>query len=133
MLKSRLNRDKNIETIVHDLFKSRARSRIYIFLLRKNGAKTEDIIKGTKLHPSTVRETLSKMYDQNQILRKKVRNDSIGKNPYKYFPMPPIQLLKKHAKEIEDKLNKIASLGSKNKFRGFKTVKIKIQEGADQI
>jgi predicted transcriptional regulator len=129
MLGSRFNRDKNIETIVHDLLKSRARSKIYIFLLRKNGAKTEDIIKGTKLHPSTVRETLSKMYDQNQVLRKKIRNDSIGKNPYKYFPVPPIQLLKKHAKEIEDKLNKIACLGSKNHLKGFKTVKIKINEG----
>ena len=128
MLKSRFNRDKNIETIVHDLLKSRARSRIYIYLLRKNGAKTEDIIKGTKLHPSTVRETLSKMYDQNQILRKKIRNDSIGKNPFKYFPIPPINLLKIYAKEIEDKLNKIACLGSKNKLKGFKTVKIKIRE-----
>ncbi len=129
MLKSRFNRDKNIETIVHDLLKSRARSRIYIYLLRKNGAKTEDIIKGTKLHPSTVRETLSKMYDQNQILRKKIKNDSIGKNPFKYFPIPPINLLKIYAKEIEDKLNKIACLGSKNKLKGFKTVKIKIREG----
>jgi len=76
MFRSGFNRDKNIETIVHDLLKSRARSRIYIFLLRKNGAKTEDIIKGTKLHPSTVRETLSKMYDQKQIFRKKIKNDS---------------------------------------------------------
>ena len=129
MQKSRSNRDKNIETIVHDLLKSRARSRIYIYLLRKNGAKTEEIIRGTKLHPSTVRETLSKMYDQNQIFRKKIKNDCIGKNPYKYFSTPPIKLLKIHAKEIEDKLNKIARLGSKNKSKGFKTVKIKIQEG----
>ena len=128
MFRSGFNRDKNIETIVHDLLKSRARSRIYIFLLRKNGAKTEDIIKGTKLHPSTVRETLSKMYDQKQIFRKKIKNDSIGKNPYKYYPMPPILLLKKHVKEIEDKLNIIASLGSKNKLIGIKAVKIKIQE-----
>jgi hypothetical protein len=54
------NRDKSIEKAVNDILRSRARSRIYIFLLRKNGAKSEEIIKGTKLHPSTVRETLSK-------------------------------------------------------------------------
>lgn len=133
MLRSIFDRDKNIESIVHDLLKSRARSRIYIYLLRKNGAKTEDIIKGTKLHPSTVRETLSKMYDQNQIFRKKIKNDSIGKNPFKYFSTPPIKLLKIHAKEIEEKLNKIACLGSKKKFKGFKPVKIKIREKTDQI
>jgi predicted transcriptional regulator len=133
MIGSRFNRDKNIETIVNDLLKSRARSKIYIFLLRKKGAKTEDIIKGTKLHPSTVRETLSKMYEQRQIFRKKMKNDSIGKNPYIYYPVPPIQLLKIHAKDIEDRLNRIANLGSKNKLNGFKTVKIKINEEAGQV
>ena len=132
MVRSRFNRDKNIEKIVNDLLKSRARSKIYIFLLRKKGARTEEIIKGTKLHPSTVRETLSKMYEQKQIFRKKIKNDSIGKNPFIYYPMPPLQLLKIHAKEIEDRLNRIANLES-NKLNGFKTVKIKINEGAKQI
>ena len=130
MPSSRFDSKNNIETIVHDLLKSRARSRIYIYLLRKNGAKTEEIVKGTKLHPSTVRETLSKMYDQNQIFRKKIKNDCIGKNPYKYFPIPPIQLLKSHVKDIENRLNKIANLGSKNKLKNCNTVKIKINEGA---
>jgi len=133
MIRSRSIREKNIETIVNDLLRSRARSKIYIFLLRKNGAKTEDIIKGTKLHPSTVRETLSKMYEQKQILRKKEKNDSIGKNPYIYYPIPPIQLLKIHAKDIEDKLNRIANLGNKNKLGGLKTVKIKINEGVKNL
>ena len=58
------SRDKNIEKTVNEILKSRSRSRIYVYLLRQNGAKTEEIIKGTKLHPSTVRETLSKMYSQ---------------------------------------------------------------------
>ena len=133
MIGSRSIRDKNIETIVNDLLKSRARSKIYIFLLKKNGAKTEDIIKGTKLHPSTIRETLLKMYEQKQIFRKKEKNDSIGKNPYIYYPIPPIQLLKIHAKDIEDKLNRIANLGSKNNLGGFKTVKIKINEEVRQL
>jgi predicted transcriptional regulator len=133
MIRSRSIRDKNIETIVNDLLKSRARSKIYIFLLKKNGAKTEDIIKGTKLHPSTIRETLLKMYEQKQIFRKKEKNDSIGKNPYIYYPIPPIQLLKIHAKDIEEKLNRIANLGSKNNLGGFKTVKIKINEEVRQL
>ena len=127
------SRDKNIETAVRDILKSRARSRIYVYLLRKNGAKTEQIINGTKLHPSTVRETLSKMYDQNLIFRRKMKNDSIGKNPYMYYPIPPIELLKRYADEIEDRLNKLASLTSKDKVRNYKPVKIKIHERADQI
>ena len=70
MKKTGLTRDKSIKKAVHDILKSRARSRIYIYLLRKDGARTEQIIKGVHLHPSTVRETLSKMHEQNLIYRK---------------------------------------------------------------
>lgn len=127
------SRDKNIEKTVNEILKSRSKSRIYVYLLRKNGVKTEEIIKGTKLHPSTVRETLSKMYDQQLIFRRKMKNDSIGKNPYVYYPIPPIELLKRYANDIEDRLNKLASLTSRKKIRNFKPVKIKIHEEVDKI
>ena len=126
------NKDKSIEKAVNDILKSRARSRIYIYLLRKNGARTEEIIKGTRLHPSTVRETLSKMYDLKLIYREKIKNDSIGKNPYIYYPIPPIELLKRHASEIEDRLNKLASLASKDKIKNYKPVRIRIRERIDK-
>jgi predicted DNA-binding transcriptional regulator len=129
----RISRDKSIEKAVRDILKSKAKSCIYIYLLRKNGAKTGQIIKGTKLHPSTVRETLSKMYNSKIIYRKKIKNNSIGKNPYIYFPIPPIELLKKYASEIEDRLNKLASLTNIKKIKDYKPVKIKIQEKLDQL
>lgn len=127
------SRDKNVEKAVRDILKSRARSRIYVYLLRKNAAKTEQIVNGTRLHPSTVREALSKMYDQKLIFRRKIKNDSIGKNPYIYYPIPPIELLKQYANEIEDRLNKLASLASRGKVKNYKPVKIKIHEKADKI
>ena len=110
MRRSRIHINKNTERALREILKSKAESRIYIYLLRKNGARSEDIIHGTKLHPSTVRELLSKMYEQNHIYREKLKNDSIGKNPYLYRVVSPIKLLQKHAKEIEDKLNRIANL-----------------------
>jgi predicted DNA-binding transcriptional regulator len=132
MRKAAIIRDKSIEKAVNDILKSRARSRIYIYLLRKNGARTEEIIKGTKLHPSTVRETLSKMHDNSQIYRKKIKNDSIGKNPYIFYPVSPIKLIKKHAREIEDRLNKLASLAlSREKEGVYKPVEISIDEGVE--
>ena len=133
MQKTKTKRDKNIEKAIHDILKSRARSRIYIYLLRKNGAMSEQIIKGTKLHPSTVRETLSQMYDQKLIYRKKIKNDSIGKNPYIYYAIPPVQFLKKYAGEIEDRLNKIANLAfSTKKIKNYKPVRIKIYERVEE-
>lgn len=124
----RSSKDKNIEKTVRVILKSRARSRIYTYLLKKNGARADEIIKGTKLHPSTVRETLSKMYIQELIFRRKIKNDAIGKNPYLYYPIPPIELLKRYASEIEERLNKLANLAIKNKVKNFKPVKIKIAE-----
>jgi predicted DNA-binding transcriptional regulator len=123
--------DKNVENAVREILKSRARSRIYIYLLRKNGAKTEQIIKGTRLHPSTVRETLSKMYDQKLIYRKKIKNDSIGKNPYIYYSIPPITLIQKYKDEIEKKLNKIANLAFPKKT-DYRPIRIKIKESSDR-
>ena len=133
MWKAGIYREKNIEKTVRDILKSRARSRIYVYLLRKNGAKTEQIINGTNLHPSTVRETLSKMYTQQLIFRRKMKNDSIGKNPYVYYPIPPIELLKRYASEIENRLNKLANLATRQKVKNYKPVKIKIHERTDQI
>ena len=131
MSKTRLRVDKSTERAVHEILKSRAESRVYIYLLRKNGAVSEDIIKGTKLHPSTVRELLSKMYDQKLIYREKLKNDSIGKNPYFYRATSPIKLLQKYANDLEGRLNKLANL-SKKKNGITKYVRIKIYERVDK-
>ena len=125
-----ITRDNSIESTVREILKSRARSRIYIFLLRKNGARTEQIIKGTHLHPSTVRETLSKMNEQKLIYRKKIKNDSIGKNPYIYYAISPVLLLKRYSSEMEDRLNKLANLTfSKKEMKNYKPIRIKIVDG----
>ncbi len=126
MRKKGLIKDKNIESAIRDILKSPSRARIYLYLLRNNGAKTEEIIKGSKLHPSTVRETLSKMNEQKIIFRKKQKNDSIGKNPFIYYPISPLNLLKKYTNEIEEKLTKIANL-SNTKYNDYKTNRVKIK------
>jgi predicted transcriptional regulator len=134
MRKKWLIKDKNIESAIREVLKSTSRARIYLYLLRHNGAKTEQIINGSKLHPSTVRETLSKMNEQKIIYRKKQKNESIGKNPYIYYPISPLDLLKKHTTEIEEKLTKIANLAySKQNRDQANQVKIKIFERKDKL
>ena len=124
-----------LESTIEDILRSQAQSRIYIFLLRKRKARTQEIIKGTRLHPSTVRESLSKMYDNKLIFREKLKNNNIGKNPYLYYPLPAIQLLKRYAKQIEDRLNHIALLGAEKhtKNTSFQHVRISINEEEGQI
>lgn len=124
MKKARSPINKNFETAVHELLDSRAESRIYVYLLRKNRARSDEIIRGTKLHPSTVRELLSKMYDNKIIFREKIKTDRIGKNPYLYGAVSPIQLLQRRVKIIESRLNTIANLTGKP--NGNKYVQITI-------
>jgi len=129
-----ITRDKSIESTVREILKSRARSRIYIYILRKNGARTEQIIKGTHLHPSTVRETLSKMHEQKLIYRKKIKNDSIGKNPYMYYSISPVILLKRYSSDMEDRFNKLANLTfSKEEIKNYVPVRIKILHEVDDL
>jgi predicted DNA-binding transcriptional regulator len=116
--------NKNIETAVNELLDSRAESRIYVYILRKNGARSDEIIRGTKLHPSTVRELLSKMYNNKIIYREKIKTETIGKNPYLYGAVSPVILLKRRVKIIETRLNRIANLTSKT--NGSKYVQITI-------
>jgi len=123
--------NKNIETAVNELLNSRAESRIYVYILRKNGARSEEIIRGTKLHPSTVRELLSKMYENKIIYREKIKTETIGKNPYLYGAVSPVILLKRRVKIIETRLNRIANLTSKT--NGNKYVQITIDhQGGEQ-
>ena len=129
MRRVRILREKGLEKAVQDILKSRAKTLIYVYLLKNNGSLTEEIIDGTKLHPSTVRETLSKMYDQKLILRKKIKRDSIGKNPYLYYHIPTIELLKRYTQEMEERLNKLASISfSKKERKKYRPIKIKIFE-----
>ena len=131
MNNSRSPINKNIETAVNELLDSKAESRIYVYLLRKNGARSDDIIRGTKLHPSTVRELLSKMYTNKIISREKIKTETIGKNPYLYSAISPFILLQRRVKIIETRLNKIANLSSKT--NGSKYVQITIdQQGGEQ-
>jgi predicted transcriptional regulator len=124
--------DKHIETAVHELLDSRAESRIYVYLLRNQGARSDDIIRGTKLHPSTVRELLSKMYAHKIIFRKKIRTDTIGKNPYIYQAVPPFVLLKRRVKILEMRLNKIIQL-TNTQDETTKFVQITIEHGGEEL
>jgi predicted DNA-binding transcriptional regulator len=131
MNKARSPINKNIETAVSELLDSKAESRIYIYLLRKNRARSDDIIRGTKLHPSTVRELLSKMYENRIIFREKIQTDTIGKNPYLYGAISPLLLLQRRVKIIESRLNTIANLAGKT--NGSKYVQIRIDhEGGER-
>lgn len=120
---------KHLETTIREILKSKSQSKIYIYLLYNSESKTNEIIKGTNLHPSTVRETLVKMHQDKLIIRKKLQNDCIGKNPYLYSPIPPFQLIRRYARDIENRLNNLVSVSKQHsKKKSYPSYKIQIAE-----
>jgi len=119
--------ENQLEKTIRDIIKSKAQSSIYLFLLRKNTGRTKDIIKGTRLHPSTVREALVEMHKNQLIRREKIRNDTIGKNPYIYSPLPPVLLIKKYIQDMEHRLNNLVHLTeSQNRNKHLPSIEINI-------
>ncbi len=116
--------DQKIELILEDILRSRAKSRMYLYLLKNKGAETSDIINETKLHPSTVREILPQMYNEGIITREKTSRGGVGKNPYRYYPLNPIQLFKKYILEIEERLNNVIQFSSEDKTEAGIEIKI---------
>ncbi|HEC94335.1 MAG TPA: TrmB family transcriptional regulator [Thermoplasmatales archaeon] len=99
-----------VENALKDLLNSDAESRIYVFLSLKGGAKSSEIARGTRLHPSTVRELLAKMYRKRLVYRKKMKSKLSGKNPYFYYAASPLKILQMYTKKMEERFNSIASL-----------------------
>ena len=110
MRKAGYIKENQLEKTIREILKSKAQSKIYLFLLRKNKGRTQDIIKGTRLHPSTVREALVQMHKHQLIRREKLQNYTIGKNPYIYSPLPPVLLIKKYIQDMECQLNNLVHL-----------------------
>lgn len=101
-----------VENALRDLLNSDAESKIYVFLSLKGGARSSEIAGGTRLHPSTVRELLAKMYRKRLVYRKKMKSKLSGKNPYLYYAASPLTILQMYAKKIEERFNSIAALAN---------------------
>jgi hypothetical protein len=69
------------------------------------------------------------MYDNKIIFREKIKTDRIGKNPYLYGAVSPIQLLQRRVKIIESRLNTIANLTGKPNGNKYVQITIDNQEG----
>ncbi|RLF30428.1 MAG: TrmB family transcriptional regulator [Thermoplasmata archaeon] len=113
---------KTLNRIFLDIFESRVKAKIYLYLLRREHDTSENIITYTGFYPSTVRKALFEMFEQNIVYRKKVKKNSKGNNPYTYYPVSPIKILRKYTKNIESKFNSVIN-------KDGRYIKIKIEMG----
>ena len=99
------------EEMMAALFMSQAKARIYLYLTFHGDCFAEEIIKGTRLHPSTVREALSEMIVDGQLLKESAEKDGkAGRTPSKYSPAPMKEILHKYMGRLESNLKELAKV-----------------------
>ena len=104
--------DEGIVELLSWVLDTETRARIYVYLRQNPGGTSEEIAEGTGLYPSTVREALAELNDEQKVQRRKRESESAGNNPYEYTAMAPSELVGSVAEEIQDELNTVFNLDS---------------------
>jgi predicted transcriptional regulator len=86
------------------------RARIYVALRQNPHSTSDELSEVTGLYPSTVREALSTLHDEQQVTRQKRESDGAGNNPYEYSAIPPSELVDTVVNEIQSELNTVFNL-----------------------
>jgi len=99
-----------MEEIVTEIFKSRTKARIYLYLVTKGKQTSDQVSKGTGLYPSTVRDALADMHGKGFLHRTKVEKEGAGKHPYIYKAIPPPRLVEAYARTMESRLTALLNV-----------------------
>lgn len=102
--------DKRIMKALEWLNIGEAKAKAYIYLVRNRRATAEEVAEGSGLYPTTAREVLNSLSDAGIVEREKLNTDGAGRKPFVYTAIPPSELLKKRAHDIEQTLSELLRL-----------------------
>lgn len=116
--------DDSVVDMLAWLLDTETRARIYVYLRQNPHSTSEEIAEGTGLYPSTVREALADLHDEETVRRKKRDSDSAGNNPYEYEAIAPSNLVRGVVGELQAELNTIFNLDAPSEDDGPVTISI---------
>lgn len=102
--------DQGIVDLLAWLLDTETRARIYIFLRTAPGSTSDEIAAGTGLYPSTVRESLAALHEEEIVMREKRESTGAGNNPYEYTAIAPSALVGDVVMQIQNQLNTVCNL-----------------------
>jgi predicted transcriptional regulator len=97
--------DQGIIDLLSWILDTETRARIYVYLRQDPGATSEEVAEGTGLYPSTVREALSDLTEEEVVEREKRESEGAGNNPYAYTAIAPSDLVGGILGQVQDELN----------------------------
>ena len=104
--------DSGIVDLLSWVLDTETRAKIYIFLQANPASTSEEIAQGTGLYPSTVREALAELHDEEKVHREKRAASGAGNNPYEYTAIAPSELVSGVVGQVQDELNTVFNLDS---------------------
>jgi predicted transcriptional regulator len=102
--------DEGVVDVLGWLLDTETRARIYVFLRQHPGSTSEEVADGTGLYPSTVREALAELHDEETVEREKRESDGAGNNPYEYSAIAPSDLVGRVVSDVQKQLNAVCNL-----------------------
>lgn len=104
--------DSGLVDILAWLLDTETRARIYVYLRQHPWSTSEEVASGTGLYPSTVREALAELADEETVERRKRQSEGAGNNPYEYTAIAPSDLVGGVVGRVQDELNTVFNLDS---------------------
>lgn len=102
--------DSGLVDILAWLLDTETRARIYVYLRQHPWSTSEEVASGTGLYPSTVREALAELADEETVERRKRQSEGAGNNPYEYTAIAPSDLVGGVVGRVQDELNTVFNL-----------------------
>ncbi|MEA1993541.1 MAG: helix-turn-helix domain-containing protein [Euryarchaeota archaeon] len=109
-----LKKDKEKESFLTETLRwlniGEAKSKVYLYLLKKKRATAKEIMEEARLYPTTVREVLTEMVKEGVLEREKIETENVGRNPYIYNAVSPLEITKKRIAVLEKGVSELLSL-----------------------
>jgi predicted transcriptional regulator len=102
--------DQGVVDLLAWLLDTETRARIYVYLRQHPDSTSEEVAEGTGLYPSTVREALAELHDEETVERGKRESEGAGNNPYEYEAISPSELVSGAVGQVQNQLNAVFNL-----------------------
>jgi predicted transcriptional regulator len=128
--------DDNVVDLLAWLLDTETRARIYVYLRDNPNSTSDEIADGTGLYPSTVREALAELHDEEKVERDKREASGAGNNPYEYEAIAPSELVRGVVGDVQRELNAVFNLdrrlGGESTDGDSEPVQISVDDDEDE-
>jgi len=102
--------DTRLIDILSWVLETETRGRIYVYLRQEPWSTSDEVAEGTGLYPSTVREALAGLSEEEIVERRKRESEGAGNNPYEYKSIAPSELVGSVVGRVQEELNTVFTM-----------------------